>query len=491
MKYKRLALSINTWRIHLILRFPIVSTTNLLQDKNSYSVRQRFPLCLVLGVLFMLGKPTVGLATMCAALTPDETIQSSNLIFKGKVIDVKLLIDGKIIINDEIEKIWFRRPFSLEDKALELKAHLRPQFNNYFWEHFNDLRYLTKYAILTSYKGPAFATIEVKSFKGLHYVGEEETVFAVGKLKEGYSSYQCNGFSYWWASDKGDPSYQAALDGYRIKREQLTTALQSSPHNAALLKAQGKFYLQYHDFDSAEWAYWELRLHYPEDVAGLVGLANVKFDRAQHKSNINQKALYEQALAGYEAILKIDPNNRAVRHSKILALLYLGRWSEVDKNARDFSGYLNEENHEKSIDFFAGKNLAGANFRNAKLSNFNFSKADLHDADFSGASLINCDFTGATLDNAKFHNLHESYKTKFIGAKLQHADFKEAKIEEVDFSKADLRDADFSKATLEASQLAKAKLNNAKFRNAKVCGTDATTWPTGFDLHRAGVKTCK
>jgi len=148
MKYKRLALSINTWRIHLILRFPIVSTTNLLQDKNAYSVRQSFPLCIVLGVLFMLGKPTVCLATMCADLTPDETIQSSNLIFKGKVIDVKLLIDGKIIINDEIEKIWFRRPFSLEDKALELKAHLSPEFNNYFWEHFHHLRYFVEFYLV-------------------------------------------------------------------------------------------------------------------------------------------------------------------------------------------------------------------------------------------------------------------------------------------------------------------------------------------------------
>ncbi|MFZ2451399.1 MAG: pentapeptide repeat-containing protein [Methylovulum miyakonense] len=493
MKHKLLASFKNTWRSGLSLHLPIAPFANQSQDKNHYSARRSSPLFLVLVFLVLLGKPVLGLASMCMDLTPNELIQNSNLIFKGKVIGVKILFKDKIIVNDEIEKIWFQRDLNIDDRQKVLFKAIKTHKNSQFYRQLFDparLHYLTKYTILAPYKGPAFDNIEVENVGGLHYLGEEETVFAdKGYLKNGYFSHQCGGFSYWWASEHGDQSYQTALDAYRQKQEQLTTALQLSPHNPALLKEQGAFYLQYHDFNSAEWAYQELRLHHPKDVAGLVGLADVRFNRAQHEHNNDKKVLYEQGLAGYESILKIDRNNRAARHGKTLILLILGRWSELDKSVRDFSG---RQSKGKNVgNYFVGRHLVKAKFRNAILEGINFSNADLRHADFSGATIWNCNFTNAKLSHSIFRNLKGAEKAKFNGADFQYADFTEANLEEVDFGYADLQHADFTKADLQETSFAKATINKAKFNNAQTCGLFKTTWPIGFDPQSAGVKNCK
>ncbi|GAB6141680.1 hypothetical protein JCM14076_24090 [Methylosoma difficile] len=488
----------------------VISLKNQSRDKNYRTAKRSSTLFHVLSLLVLLGKPALGLASMCIPFTPDELIQKSDLIFKGKVIEVKILLFDKVIVNEAIEKIWFRSDVKYFDKLnVTLKA-INPQNDPDRYKLFYQapsalhdfVKYQIKYKMLASYKGPVLENIVVKRPSvGIVTIGEEEMVFADGDLLKGYRTSRCGGSTYYLAIKDGDLSYKKALDAYRQKQEQLTTALQLSPRNPALLTEQGALYLQYHDFDSAEWAYQELRLHHPKNVAGWVGLTDVKFQRAYDENDKDKKILYAQTLSDYRNILKIDPNNHAARHGETLSLLYLERGSEVDKNARDFSGYIkdfsgytqfgNIEYEENANDFFAGKNLIGANFRNANLWNFNFSNADLRHTDFTGATLLDCDFTGAILTNATFRNVQYTGGTKFVGAKLQHADFTEAKLEKVDFSHADLQGADFTKAALNGSSLAKAKIKNTKFTNANTCGMFATTWPIGFDPHSVGVKTCK
>jgi len=366
------------------------------------------------------------------------------------------------------------------------------------------------------YKGPILDEIEVNNYSD--DIGKETMVFAYGDLREGYRSVRCAGSSYFYPDNEANRRpYQAALNKYRSHRDRLTTALRLSPHNAKLLKQQGAFYLQYHDFDAAEWSYLELRWH-SQDLMGIFGLADVKLNRALYDYPKDKKNLYEQALTAYRSVLKIAPNNHVARHGETLALLYLDRWSEVDKNIRDFSDfvYFNSASRydfgeDESMDFFVGRNLHRANFRNAKLYRVNFSRTNLRNADFSGADVSGCDFTGATLTQAIFHQLQNSNKTKFSGANLQRADFTraelesadfnnanlqdvnftESRLEKSDFSNADLRGSNMSKANLHGSLLAKAKIKKTKFTNAKACGSYETTWPVGFDPIAAGVKICE
>ncbi|GAB6141681.1 hypothetical protein JCM14076_24100 [Methylosoma difficile] len=466
----------------------------------------------------MLGNSVLCLATTCGDSTPEELIRETDLIFKGKVIGTKILFLDKYDITDGFEKISTQSEIDKSFNYQELIKLIKPYVNAKDFQKLTEnphfiLKELissrTKFKMLVLYKGPIVDEIEVESASGK--IGEENMVFAYGNLREGFKGGRRQGFSYFYPSNEANRlRYQNALDVYREKREQLTTALQLSPHNLALLREQGAFYLQYHDLNSAQWVYQELRLHHPKEVAGLVGLAEVKFHRTFRKAYFDNKAKteFEQVLTDYQNILKIDRNNHAARHGETLSLLYLERGSEVDKNVRDFSGYVNYS--EKTNDFFAGRNLVGANFRNAQLSDFNFSKADLRHADFSGASLWNCDFTGAMLANASFRNLQKAHRTKFISANLQHADFTGAKLEDMDFHKADLKGADFTEAYLEVvdfrnadlrggnfskaglyrSPLNSAKLNNVKFNNAHVC-IDSIYWPIGFNPLLAGVKNCK
>ncbi|PPD49546.1 MAG: hypothetical protein CTY16_03490 [Methylobacter sp.] len=498
MKHKLLASFKNTWRNDLSLHLPIAPFANQSQDKNHYSARRSSPLFLVLVFWVLLSQPTLVVAKTirCLGSSPEDFISGSDLIFKGQVIDIKKIAMDKFDVTTQYEKIWSKNDVSSYEKQKILVQMVKPfvdaELFEYLTEKPHEIEYIiklrTRFKVLLPYKGPALDEVEVNGSFG--EVGEEQTVFAYGSLQNGYSNALCSQIHFRMAYEENDPSFQNALDSYKLTREKLAASLKLSPHNAALLKEQGAFFLHYEDLNDSEWAYRELLWHHPKDIVGWVGLAGVKFHRTLRKVNSGNKAKaqFEQVLTDYRNILKIDRNNPNARHGETLSLLYLERGSEVDKNARDFSGYIN---HSKTPnDFFAGRNLVGANFGNAELSNFNFSKADLRHADFSGATLRNCDFTGATLANATFRNLKETYGTKFIGANLQHADFTQANLEKVDFSNADLQGADFTKAALNRSLLAGAKLNNAKFSNANVC-IDISNWPIGFDPLRAGVKNCK
>lgn len=474
-------------------------------------------------ILAFLGKPTVGLASMCIDWTPDQLIRETDLIFKGKVIGSKILFLDKFDVTDAFKRIWSRNDIDEWGKSQELLKAVKPyadakDFNELagkpdFWRDFIYSR--TTFKILVPYKGPILDEIEIEIENHSGDIGEEKMVFAYGNIREGYRSVRCTGSSYFYPDNETNRQpYQAALDNYRNHRDRLASALSQSPHNAELLKEQGALYLQYHDFDVAQWSYAALRWHHPNDWSGLIGLADVTLNRATHDYPKDKKSLYEQALTTYRSVLKLAPNNHAARHGETLALLYLDRWSEVDKNARDFSGYIYFKGvgeHDESMDFFVGRNLSRASFRNAKLYHVNFSRTALSHADFSGADVSSCDFTDATLTQAIFHELHDSYNTKFVGAKLQRADFTKATLESADFSHAnlqgakfiearltnanlntaDLRWADLSKAELYGNSWGNAKISKTKFTDAKACGFDATSWPVGFDLNAAGIKACK
>jgi uncharacterized protein YjbI with pentapeptide repeats len=390
-------------------------------------------------------------------------------------------------ITEQYEKIQSRKDLNELEKEQEMVKLIRPYLDTENYQHLTqhpyDYHYFindrTKFKTLVSYKGLERKEIEVNGDYGK--TGEEKTVFADGNLASGYYYNQCGGLHYRWASEQDDPSFQAALDAYRMKREKLATALEKSPHNADLLREQGAFFMQFHNFDEAEFTYFELQEHHPKNLSGTVGLIDVRLHRAaveykygiEDKEMATKKARYEEMLSDYRKILKIDRNHLAARHGESLALLYLGRWSEIDKKARDFSGYQSSF-EEQSKNAFAGRNLAVANFRNAKLDDFNFSGSDLSHADFSGASINNCDFTGTRLSHAKFQNLIGAYAAKFRDAKLQQPDFSGADLSNADFVGTHLHKVNFSHAGLYSTLLTKTKIYKSSFNNAAINSSDFT-----------------
>lgn len=486
---------------------------------NSFLVRF-FRAWLALSCCVLLFIPSLGWATTCADSIPEELIRETDLIFKGKVIDTKKLFLNKFDITDAFEKIWARNDIDRWNKYQALAKIMKPYVDaknsqklaeqpEFFVRELIYPR--TTFKVLVPYKGSIVDEIEVEGISG--EIGEEEMVFAYGNLREGYRSGRCMGFSYFYSGDKTyRQRYQAALDSYRNHWERLATALRRSSHNADLLKEQGALFLQYHDFDAAQWSYAELRWHHPKDLAGIVGLADVRLNRAHDEDDNNKKSLYEQAVTVYRNVLELAPDHHAARHGETLALLYLERWPEIGKNVRDFSDYeYFKFGEDGAMNFFVGRNLVGANFRNVNLYGVNFSRTNIRHADFSGASISRSNFTGATLTRAAFRDV-KFYDTKFTGAKLQHADFTKANLEHTDFSNvnlqganftqarifqtnfshADLRGADLSKTELYGDNLwDNAKLNNTKFNDAKNCNISKTTWAIGFDPVAAGMKACK
>ncbi|MDD5273440.1 MAG: pentapeptide repeat-containing protein [Methylovulum sp.] len=481
------------WQFCPIAALPISARLAQLFNTRQYSVNWLSTLFIVLA---LQGKPTLVLATMCKDSTPEELVSEADLIFKGKVIGSKKFFLGKFDITDEYKKILSQTEIDWDNKWQKLAKSIKPYVNAKDYQKLtespallNELIYSrTKFKVLVSYKGPILDEIEIEHYSG--NIGEEKMVFVHGNLREGYSFGRCTGFAYSYPDNEANRQpYQAALESYHNRWERWITALRLSPHNAKLLKEQGAFYLQYHDFDAAQWSYMELRWHHPKDLAGIIGLADVRLNRALHEYPKDKKNLYEQALIGYRSVLKIDPNNHTARHGETLALLYLERWSEVDKNTLDFSGY--ESGEEELMDFLVGRNLNGANFHNTKLFDVNFSHMDLRNANFSDATVYRCDFTGAKLQRADFTKaVLES--ADFSNANLQGAKFIEAQLNNVKFNNADLRGGDLSKAKLYIDLWVNAKINKTKFTDAKACGFPETTWPVGFDPIAAGIKkTCE
>ena len=170
-----------------------------------------------------------------------------------------------------------------------------------------------------------------------------------------------------------------------------------------------------------------------------------------------------------------------------------------------------------------GQNLAGVDFRRARLTDIDFSQASLAGAVFDYAILGNCKFKGADLTGASFQFATFAGKDcdceggKFAGANFFGADLAEAKFVKTDFTKAklsyaccgthtdsagypkwngaDLSGADFSNALLrydnvpEMSEtdgivLAEAVVKGANFENASMVATNVT----GADLSGSNFK---
>jgi uncharacterized protein YjbI with pentapeptide repeats len=404
-------------------------------------------------------------------------VRETDFIFKGKVLEKKVYFPN--LVNDDVKRVDVteiyqkkiaKKELNSDSEWLDLFNEIKPKVNARFYLEIKKkpnyipemTEHWTKLQLLESFKGSAPDTLEVKGGSGAP--GEKSIYFINNSPKEGYESGvggHCNFVS--------EEMRLTALEDYRREKTKLVEGLKLKPHDANLLREQGEFYLQFDEFDNARWIYFELLAHHPKDMNGVSGLITVrlenklpKYYRFQHDDELSNN-LYKQALIDYQKVLKIDRHNAQARHGEALALLKLGRSKEVDLSIRDFGGY--EFDNAEDKDFFAGRQLRGANFKDAVLNEMNFSGSDLRQADFSGASISHCDFSGAKLNHALFRMLREADGTKFHGAKLQGASFKQSGIHDAEFDNANLDKADFSGAWINGSIFKDASLNGTIFRN--------------------------
>jgi uncharacterized protein YjbI with pentapeptide repeats len=215
-----------------------------------------------------------------------------------------------------------------------------------------------------------------------------------------------------------------------------------------------------------------------------------------------------EALGISDGLLAHDTADATAAHRRALALVRLGRMSEIPQDWRNFDG-LQAEGAD-----FSNRKLSHATFRKARIGDFKFTNADLSQADFSGTSFNGADFKGANLAGANFEGVDGV--VDLSGANVSGANFTSANLGwvllvdttaqgailtgscmEGDFKGVDLTGADLRNAQLRSGYWGGASLRNADLRaallGASVVDIDVAgaryndfTWPAPADLQRHG-----
>jgi uncharacterized protein YjbI with pentapeptide repeats/DNA-binding NarL/FixJ family response regulator len=123
-----------------------------------------------------------------------------------------------------------------------------------------------------------------------------------------------------------------------------------------------------------------------------------------------------------------------------------------------------------------GRNLRGANPRNADLSAMNLNAAPPSDVDLSFAILLDVDLRGADLSGANLSGANLSganlSDANLRGAALVNADLKRARLRGADLGDADLSGANLRSAHLIGGKLAGAEISGANLRSAFLDAAD-------------------
>jgi uncharacterized protein YjbI with pentapeptide repeats len=194
--------------------------------------------------------------------------------------------------------------------------------------------------------------------------------------------------------------------------------------------------------------------------------------KARFLSVLNRDA---EALEAADRLLALNASDPDGLRQRAIALIRLGRMSEVSADWRDFDGL-----EADSVDF-SGRDLAQASFRGARLSEVNFKNVNLSGADFTGAILYRSDFSDTELPGASFAGAEIS--STFHRSNLARADFDQAR-GQPDFTDATLTDALFTSAELSWVTFDDAKATGANLAGACMRGSFLRVNLTGADLRR-------
>ncbi len=122
----------------------------------------------------------------------------------------------------------------------------------------------------------------------------------------------------------------------------------------------------------------------------------------------------------------------------------------------------------------SGKNLQGANFKDAKLENVNFSGANLEAVVFENANLKGADLSDAKLDGVNFAKANLR-GTRLLRTSIVWANFKGAQLNLADLEGADVNRSNFAGATLQGANLRGMKLGEGD-KMARLEPRDRLMW---------------
>ena len=317
-----------------------------------------------------------------------------------------------------------------------------------------------RYLMLESFKGPATArVIEVDSPAGGSAAcgfddapGSERLMVALGQSGSGYWSDLC----------VMQPRPEL-LQAHRAQRNDFQARVQAQPDDRALHLAYGKFLLQAQSLEPARQVFENLLQRGPAELEARLGLAQARLALGQQG----------QALADFEAVLAEQADNAAARRGRREALMRLGRYAELAREAGlDLQGYRAEPGEAGN---FSGLDLRGARFQSARLRGFNFSAADLRGSDFRGAELDNCSFVGARLEGARFDAAaapSERFPPAGSVTTMSGVDFSHSDLRQLNLSGLRLNQARFTQAKLQAVNLHQTQLSHSNWQDSQVEAVD-------------------
>lgn len=263
-------------------------------------------------------------------------------------------------------------------------------------------------------------------------------------------------------------AYLPYLDRYRVALVNAYRRAEAHPRNIGLWEAVAKLQLQYHDFLGSLDTLGKLRELAPGSQRYVV----------QTGDSLQGLWKFTEALAQYEAAMQLGPAGEDLRAGKFRALAATNRFSEIDRDWRDFSGM---ELYKVS---FAGRDLREAKFMRAKLQDCNLTGADLTAADFSGGYFSECSFAGAVLRLAKLRHAGINSFSLPKG-NLADADLTGASLYGAELAGADLRRVNLTDTNLQKADLSRADLKGAKFLRTRMIEANLTHVDlSGADLRR-------
>mgnify|MGYP000924592989 FL=1 len=169
------------------------------------------------------------------------------------------------------------------------------------------------------------------------------------------------------------------------------------------LRKMGNFYLEQNSPEQAQRYFRHAAIISRNSVLDLQG----------EGESFLQLQMGRQALTRFDDVLEKDSTRQDAWQGRHKALALLGRWSELDEEKIDLTGFV-WRNGTLAADLDApvftkawwmmvkadGRKLVKADFSRAELSAVSFKGADLTGADFRKARLYGVDFSGATLKDA-------------------------------------------------------------------------------------------
>ncbi len=260
--------------------------------------------------------------------------------------------------------------------------------------------------------------------------------------------------------------FQPILDAYAIEVSKAKRIADENVSSVEAWDSLSRIHESNKDYLAALISLEKLRSVTAESVDALVRIGNAQLALGR----------FSHALATFNLTLTHDQNSIAAKQGRNQALLKLGRAGELDLDTGSFSGM------DLGTPDFNGKTMTDFDFSKTKMSRPSFASADLKGSNFSGANIYIGNFKDAKMSDVQFVDT-STYECNFENADFSGANFTGADVRAGKFVSSNMRGARFIKTRAESANFSNASFQSAKFKEvyfllANLSGVDLS----GHDL---------